>query len=699
MLHRRIATLARTDLAYCWDKVRALDLETTVRKMPDDTWDPMPYGPDAERPRIILHGSQRLNARAQIDSPGTTISAFSPDFPMILVGHNLKFDLQHLRAARQTIPPDQIFWDTMIAEYILTGQQSKFVDLGALSVKYGHGPLVDLIGTNLALGITPDKIPRADLEAYLTKDLMATSLSFIEQWAHARPEQRQLIMIQSCAMAAYADMEYNGLVLDTAVAVTRRDDAEKQIKHYRAAIRNIWNVALTLTSQASIVADMGEFPPDLFTTPRALSAGLFGTPTTLDFKIPLTPTLRAKYGFTAKRKFMEINIRVPFVGGRSVGAPFVPADFEMEVRDLKLKTGWFRTDDEVLTLAAADRDVMHSPGRAIAESALQLRKYEKLHGTYYQALLEHRERYGDKLVHHKIHSVSTNTGRTSSASPNAQNQPDEVREIFTVSDPANVLMEVDFSQLEVCALAQLTKDPDLIEAVETGDMHFESGKRVFGWKTIAESKADEKNRRATKSVNFGLIYGGSAPTLAAQSGFPVETVRELIKGFYQAFPGVGRWQSAFFKRVAATPDKTEVCPGTVGTRLRNTVKSETGREYVFTEELSPDWLYRKTKLRYSFKPTQTKNYPVQGLATGDWVPLAVTLLREVQPAWMILRNVVHDSILVEIPKDRAVVAQNIFDDVVTHMPFAIKDLGWGELVVPLKVTFKVGPYWSARDEA
>jgi DNA polymerase I-like protein with 3'-5' exonuclease and polymerase domains len=249
------------------------------------------------------------------------------------------------------------------------------------------------------------------------------------------------------------------------------------------------------------------------------------------------------------------------------------------------------------------------------------------------------------------------------------------------------------------ALAQLTRDPALIKALTDSDIHFESGKRVFGWKTIAESKADEINRRTTKVVNFGLVYGGAAASLAAQSGFPIEVVRELIEGFYKAFPNVRTWQTNYYESVANHPDHVTVLPGPRGTVRQSQMLSTTGRIYTYIEEPSPAWLARKTGLPNSFRPTQTKNYPVQGLATGDWVPLAVAMLHAHLPFQARMLNVVHDSILFEVSEEHqkglALWLTGFIDET---LPDALNTLGWGEPVVPLKVSFKTGKYWSTPKE-
>jgi DNA polymerase I-like protein with 3'-5' exonuclease and polymerase domains len=345
---------------------------------------------------------------------------------------------------------------------------------------------------------------------------------------------------------------------------------------------------------------------------------------------------------------------------------------------------------------------------AMANTIANARAHSKLERTYYQPLLERAALYGDERVHHTIHSTSTDTGRTSSANPNLQNQPEETRQVFAAR-PGSVLMEADFDQLEVIALAQLSACAALRKTITAGgDIHYETGKDVFGWKSIAESKADTENRRRTKRVVFGLIYGGGSKTLAAQSGFPEDKVRELIDGFYAAFPGVGTWQEEYYDQVVNAPTASAVSLDTArGCTVRvHSVASPTGRTYCYRETQSPPWLQRRTGCASSFSPTAIKNYPIQGIATGDWVPLYLVILRamlRVYPdryAGVRILNAVHDSVLLEVPDETTMrhSVECILHDANDHMWDALATL-WGiYLFKRLTLSIKTGPTWSPRSD-
>ncbi|HZC80991.1 MAG TPA: hypothetical protein VE222_04610, partial [Nitrospiraceae bacterium] len=224
-----------------------LDLETGVQVMLGGAFDPMPYGPKA--PPILLCGTRRGN----LTHITTDLTALTNVKIATLVGHNLKFDLQHLRRAKHDPTKGSVcVWDTMIAEYILTGQITKFASLDSLAKRYLGTTKRDLIGESLALGITPDRIPVADLKAYLAEDLSLTQAIARAQWVIATTAQRELILIHGGALVAYAHMEFNGLTIDKAKTIERRDEAAWEAEVARDTIVRMWH---------SVLGSRGCLPP------------------------------------------------------------------------------------------------------------------------------------------------------------------------------------------------------------------------------------------------------------------------------------------------------------------------------------------------------------------------------------------------------------------------------------------------------
>ena len=271
--------------------------------------------------------------------------------------------------------------------------------------------------------------------------------------------------------------------------------------------------------------------------------------------------------------------------------------------------------------------------------------------------------------------------------------------MFTSRYPGGSIIEIDFSQLEIVILACLSGDERLLADMETGrDLHFETGKSVFGWKT--EADMDKLDRRIVKGVNFGLVYGGGWRTISNLTGADPDTVKALIKAFYDRYPGVAKWQEETMAKVkdAATwgPSRT-----TSGRPAKDSqLVSPLGRVWRFTED-DPPWGGDP-----NFSPTKVKNYPVQGFATGDIVPLAVKnvaelICRERQKSptntfsRVHLTCTVHDSIILDVDKDVPIgyVATYCAQAMTAKVSRDLKEVYGVTLPVDLVVEATYGPNW------
>lgn len=667
-----------------------VDIETSVVKKRNGEWGSMPWDVPADvekdhSPHGILFGAKWLAPHGALESRiGPVLSDFeygvngSPGelVAPTIVGHNLKFDAAHapfLRALNS--------WDTMIAEYILTAQQTKFASLSDLVKKYAPGmSKPDVIGENLANGIRPQDLPDEDLVAYLGNDLDVTAEVFKCQWALSTRTQRALILVQSAASLVYGEMEANGLTLDVATTIARRDDADGMSVARMTTATAVW--ANYVGRDAADAMRAG----DAIMSPTALSMWFFGTPSSLEVIVPLTDA--EKIGAPKHRKNRKVTVKAPHAAGvLPLCDPAACGSAKRAIGDI------YGTSDEVLEQLKTRTGPEHSLMVSVIQ---QYRATQKLSKTYYTPWLETIEQTTDRCLHPKIHATATDTGRTSSSQPNGQNVPAEAKPCIVSRFEGGSILEVDFKQLEVCGLAEVSQCPALIKSLRNGDdIHFLSGQKVFGWKSPADM--DKEKRRIVKTINFGLIYGGSAPTLAKQAGIDEATAKALIKSFYGRFPGVEDWQDDTYKRVSAAPDRTEVVPSPEGTTCVHWLTTLTGRSYAFPIE-RPPWAPTAAGRP---SPTKVKNYPVQGFATGDIVPLATLLVaadqRRLYPDVKRLL-VVHDSMLFDVPTvsttSPGMVASGVRRVVEDQLPRALKDL-WGiELSVPLSVDVTIHPTWK-----
>ena len=306
---------------------------------------------------------------------------------------------------------------------------------------------------------------------------------------------------------------------------------------------------------------------------------------------------------------------------------------------------------------------------------LEWRALQKLKGTYIDAL--------PQLVHSRTARVHTSfnqavaaTGRLSSSDPNLQNIPirtnlgREIRRAF-IADPGCVLISADYSQIELRVLAHLAAEDALIDAFRRGeDIHDRTALKVFG----PDSGLDKHElRRRAKIINYALLYGKTAFTLARDIGVTPGVAQEFIDAYFGGFP-----------RVRAFID------GTIETaRTRGFVETMFGRR-----RMVPELNSRNNQIRQGAE-RMTVNFPIQGTAADilKRAMLAVhdTLrsdradgrgMRAERGPRMILT--VHDELLIESPEEAAA-------DVALKVKKAME--GAAELVVPLTVDVGIAPNW------
>lgn len=231
----------------------------------------------------------------------------------------------------------------------------------------------------------------------------------------------------------------------------------------------------------------------------------------------------------------------------------------------------------------------------------------------------------------------------------------EIRKHFISRFVDGMIVEADYSQLEVLYLAHITGDSQLRHDLETGlDMHTVRAAELF---RIGTSEVTKEQRRAAKSLSFMLQYGAGAPHMSRETGLPKEKCKEFITNYYSRYPQVETWQQMMSDAVS-DPKKREITTEKTPRgypRGKSVWQSETGRKYTFLEADAPDWMQRRG-VHTSFKPTEIKNYPIQGGATGDIVPMMIGKVNR----WIVesgyTKNIkliatVHDSIVLDVERD------------------------------------------------
>jgi DNA polymerase-1 len=323
------------------------------------------------------------------------------------------------------------------------------------------------------------------------------------------------------------------------------------------------------------------------------------------------------------------------------------------------KTRTVSTAQDVLEELSAEHEL---PGLV-----LKWRSIQKLKGTYVDALpaLVNPD---TGRVHTTFNQAVAATGRLSSSDPNLQNIPirtalgREIRGTFA-AEPGFQLVSADYSQIELRVLAHLSKDAALVEAFQTGiDIHDRTAERVFG-KTSGLDK--HELRRRAKIINYALLYGKTAFTLAKDIGVP----QEFIDAYFAGFPAV----RVFIDRTLAEARATGI------------VRTMTGRRRLVPELTSKNGMIRMAAER------ETVNMPIQGTA-ADVLKKAMIDVHaaladynkgRARPARMILT--VHDELLFESPEGEAGRVAELVREVMERAY---------TLDVPLTVDVGIGRNWT-----
>ncbi len=368
------------------------------------------------------------------------------------------------------------------------------------------------------------------------------------------------------------------------------------------------------------------------------------------------------FGEELKPRISQLEAEIWELAGRefNVGSPKQLSVVLFEEMKLpggkKRKTGW-STDAETL-----EKLTEYHP---IAEKILEYRSITKLYNTYVKGL------EGcvapDGRMHTTYKQTETRTGRISSADPNIQNIPVRTElgrnfRRFFVADEDKTLIDADYSQIELRVLAHIAKDEVMIKTFcEGGDIHTETAASVFG---MPPEWVAPEMRRSAKAVNFGIIYGMEAFSLAKDIGTTLANAKQYIADYFAHYSGV----KSYMEGSVASAEKD----GYAVTMF--------GRRRFIPEMLSSNKMVKAQGKRMAM------NAPIQGTA-ADIIKIAMVkvyrrLKEELPEARLILQ--VHDELIVEAPEALAEKAAVILREEME---------GAAKLSVPLTAEAKEGRSW------
>ena len=302
----------------------------------------------------------------------------------------------------------------------------------------------------------------------------------------------------------------------------------------------------------------------------------------------------------------------------------------------------------------------------IVEAVLDYRQLAKLKSTYVDGLT--KVIAADGRIHTSFQNTVTATGRLSSTEPNLQNIPvrtelgAELRKMF-VAPAGRVLVDADYSQIELRLLAHIAGDEHMIAAFRTGeDIHTVTASQVFG---VPPEQVTHEMRRRAKAVNFGIVYGISDFSLSQDIGVTRAEAKAYMEKYFEKYSGVHAYMTQVVERAKAD--------GYVSTLM--------GRRRWLPELKSSNLNLR------SFGERVALNMPIQGTA-ADLIKKAMLrvdgrLRREGLEARLVLQ--VHDELIVECPEGEAEQVQRLLAEEMEHV---------AELAVPLTAEAHAGKSWA-----
>lgn len=301
----------------------------------------------------------------------------------------------------------------------------------------------------------------------------------------------------------------------------------------------------------------------------------------------------------------------------------------------------------------------------LVEDVLEYRAYQKLNSTYVEGLLKVIGE--DGRIHSTFNQTEARTGRLSSDNPNLQNIPirtelgSQLRAYF-IAKPGCVLVDADYSQIELRILAHITGDEHMQQAFLNGeDIHRSTAAKIYG---IPQSEVTPRLRSSAKAINFGIMYGKGAYSLSKDIGVTVKEADAFLKNYLDAFP-----------KVSGYMDKT-----IADAKKRGYVSTLFGRRRALPELASSNFNVRSSGERMA------RNTPIQGTA-ADVIKLAMVrvwkrLRAEKLDSRLILT--VHDELIVEAPEAEAEYAARILREEME---------GCVAYAVPLSTDVHAGKNW------
>ena len=675
--------------------ITTVDVETSWQKNENGGYDPSPFHPDNILVSVGINDEYYFTNHSERIDKGCYHDIQSIlDKTTLLIGHNIKFDLMWL--LESGFKYTGRVYDTMLGEYILNRGIRKSLTLEMSCRRRKIGSKDDRIKEFMDRGVSFENIPVDIVEEYGKIDVQITRRLFDSQMSDFKLEKNKHLLLTAKMMNEFlvvlTDMERNGININI-------EELGKVEKEYRAEF-----AYLKQKIDKIVYKQMGDTKINL-SSPEQLSWLIYSMKPkdkkqwAKIFNVGIDKSTgknkrRPQYSRVKFRNLVSENTEVIHrtvaeqciaCHGKGVikrikkdGSPYknytkcsecdgdgyvyTPmakvAGFRQRPRSVyDIAESGFRTDRITLSKIASEAE---GEFKEFIDSIVRHNAVDTYLNTFVEGLKNFTNKKG--FLHPKFMQAVTATGRLSSRDPNFQNQPRgktfPIRKVVTSRFNNGKILEVDFSQLEFRTAVYLAQDKQGMEDIKNKiDVH------QYTADIIGVSRQD------AKAHTFKPLYGGVTGT---------EDEKRYYTKFLEKYKDIKVWHEKL---------QTEAIK-------YKRVKLPTGREYSFPYAERTPW-------GGSTYATQIKNYPVQGFATADIVPLAcinINKLMKEKKVKSLLVNTVHDSIVADVYPGEEDVMSNIFKQGTADVIPALKQYYNIDFNVPLDTELKIGYDWLNMKE-
>ena len=675
--------------------ISTIDVETSYQKTEQGGMDPLPFNPKNILVSVGINDEYYFTNHSERIDEGCyyKIQAIL-DQTTLLIGHNIKFDLTWLLEAG--FKYEGRVYDTMIGEYVLNRGIRKSLTLEMCCRRRRIGSKDDRIKEFMDRGVSFENIPKDIVEEYGRVDVEITRKLFDSQMDDLRLEKNsgllRTIKMMNEFLLVLTNMERNGIHVN----LTTLESVEKQ---YRAEFSY-----LRQKIDKIVYEKMGDTKINL-ASPEQLSWLIYSKKPKdkeawcklFNIGIDKQTNKNKKRPHFSRIKFRELvrnNTEMIHMTtaeqcgsckGKGVikkikvdGTPYKKytkcsvcdgdgytysqlakiAGFNQRPRSVyDTAEAGFRTDRITLSkiVGEAEGELKEFIDAIIRHNSID---------TYLHTFVNGIKSFTNEssMLHPKFMQAVTATARLSSRDPNFQNQPRggtfPIRKVVDSRFDGGSILEVDFAQLEFRTAVFLAQDKQGMEDIKNKiDVHQYTAK-VIG-----------VSRQEAKAHTFKPLYGGTTGT---------EEEKRYYRKFAEKYKGIAKWHEEL---------QTEAI------KLKR-LKLPTGREYSFPYAERMPW-------GGSSYSTQIKNYPVQGFATADIVPLACIKIYELmkeQKVKSLLINTVHDSIVADVYPGEEAAMSKIFKQGTASVIPALKEYYGINFNIPLDTEVKMGYDWLNMKE-